>query len=133
MNSADDVLQLFQKSFRVTVGATSALLESIQDTQKREENMSKLQTDWAQFAEELADKGATTEQEARKFVDTLLAQASGGSVTDVTIDATTVTVTDPVPSTGFSGPEPALNSELRELIAQVAAMREELANLRSSG
>ena len=129
MNSTDNILELFQKGFRVTVGATSALMESIQDTQKREENLSKLQTDWSQFAEELAEKGATTEQEARKFVDSLVSQpASTGDVT-----AEPVAMTDPIPTTAVPVQEPSIHTELRDLITQIAAMREELENLRNAG
>ena len=135
MNSTDNILELFQKSFRVTVGATSALVESLQDTQKREENLSKLQTDWSQFAEELAEKGATTEQEARKFVDSLLTQPGGtsGFGQETASGPIVETVGDPIPTTAVPIQDSTVQSQLRELITQIAEMREELAKLHNPG
>lgn len=118
----DDVLQTLQKGFRVTLGATTALVESIQDPQRREENLAKLRTDPNQLADELAIKGEVTEQEARLFVDNLLAQRSDQSDGG---------------SGGFSrsaptGPavSPDVQADLRDLTTQIAAMREELERLR---
>ena len=118
----DDVLQTLQKGFRVTLGATTALVESIQDPQRREENLAKLRTDPNQLADELAIKGELTEQEARTFVDNLLAQRSGSSDGG---------------SGGFSrsaptGPavSPDVQADLQDLTTQIAAMREELERLR---
>ncbi len=117
----DDVLQTLQKGFRVTLGATTALVESIQDPQRREENLAKLKTNPNQLADELAVKGEATEQEARIFVDGLMAQRpgqtdSGGSFT----------------RSAPSGPtaSPEVQADLHDLTTQIAAMREELERLR---
>lgn len=151
MNS-DTLMQMLQNGFRLTLGATTSLLEvvqdsekrvenltrlqqewsqtttslveSIQDPQKREENLIKLRQEWNQLSEEWVVKGETTEQEARSFVSSLLNQRSGyqsdanpGSVK---------TATGPTTS-------PEVQTELQELIDQIAAIRTELENERKSG
>jgi polyhydroxyalkanoate synthesis regulator phasin len=141
MNS-DNILQIIQKSFRVSLGATTSLLETLQDAQKREqniaklradfdqlstgwqdpqgreENLAKIRTDLEQLTTELADKGETTEREARAFVDNLMAQRGGNSASGVTVNTTAT----PVPS--------ANQTEIEELTAQLAEVRAELEKLR---
>jgi len=114
--------QLVQKGFRVALGATTSLIESLQDSQKRDENFSKLTQDPNQFAEELAAKGEVTEQEARNFVDSLLSQSGGmggGDRTTVTTTATSVA-------------DPTVQSDLQDLTAQLTALREELQRLQDN-
>ena len=72
--TSDNFVQLVQKSFRVTLGATASLVEVLQDSEKRHENLSKLNQEWSELSAQWAQKGEVTEQEARNFVDTLLAQ-----------------------------------------------------------
>lgn len=122
MNS-DTVLRLLQKGFRVTIGATATLIEVLQDPQRRDQNLSKLRLELDQLAQEWAEKGEITEQEARSFVDTLMAQRRSAS--DRAASETTVTtIATPV----VSPPTEVL--ELQELTAQLAAIRAELALLR---
>jgi polyhydroxyalkanoate synthesis regulator phasin len=142
MNS-DDILQLIQKSFRVSLGATAALVETLQDAQKRdrdlakfrddltqlstgwqdpqgrETNLAKLRTDFEQLTTELAGKGETTEREARAFVDSLMAQRNSTSANGVTVNTTATPV---VPS--------ANQAEIEALTAQLAEIRAELEKLR---
>jgi len=118
----DDVLQTLQKGFRVTLGATTALVESIQNPQRREENLAKLKTNPNQLADELAVKGEATEQEARTFVDGLLAQRSGQP------DSGGSSFTRSAPSGPTASPE--VQADLQDLTTQIAAMREELERLR---
>ena len=69
----DTLMQSLQTSFRATVGAASTALESLQDAQKREENLQALQNqDWEALVQQLAEKGELTELEARRFVDEIL-------------------------------------------------------------
>ena len=122
MNS-DTVLRLLQKGFRVTIGATATLIEVLQDPQRRDQNLSKLRLELDQLAQEWAEKGEITEQEARSFVDTLMAQRR--NVSDQAASETTITtIATPV----VSPPTEVL--ELQELTAQLAAIRAELALLR---
>ena len=141
MNS-DDILQLIQKSFRISLGATASLMETLQDAHKRDQNLAKLRadfdqlstgwqdplgrevnlakirTDLEQLTTELAVKGETTEREARVFVDNLMAHRGSNSATGVTVTTTATPVTS------------ANQFEIEELTAQLAAIRAELEKLR---
>ncbi len=125
MNS-DHLTQLLQQGFRVTLGATASLVETLQDSQKRNQNLSDLRSELNHLTQEWAEKGEVTEQEARNFVDTLLNQLSNQPPSPTSTPspdtvATTLTQTTP----------PAVQLELQELTAQIAAMRKELEQLRN--
>lgn len=119
--NADNLVQLLQNGFRVTLGATASLVEVIQDPEKRHENLSKLNQEWSVLSSEWAQKGEITEQEARNFVDTLLAQRANQPSASSTTSTTATT-----PSAA-----PEIQLELQELTAQIAAMRAELETLRN--
>lgn len=127
MNS-DNFIQLLQKGFHVTLGATTSLIEVLQDPQKRDENFSKLGAEFNELAQIWAEKGEITEQEARNFVDNMLKQnqqnqdASSGSYSNndiIDISATT------------SETPGNIKEDLQELTAQIAAMRAELERLQN--
>lgn len=122
MNS-DTLVQILQKGFRVTLGATATLIEVLQDPQKRNENLSKLQAEWSQLSEEWAEKGAVTEQDARNFVDNLItkqrSESAGSTPGSSSPGATTPTA------------PPDIQTDLHELTAQIAAIRAELEKLRN--
>lgn len=125
MNS-DNVIQLLQKGFRVSLGATTNLIESIQDSQKREETFSKLiRSEFNQLSEEWEEKGEATEKEARNFVDSLLNQQNQSTPTNSAADTSEAPTTTPSPVAN-----PAVQQELQELTDQIAAMRAELESLR---
>jgi polyhydroxyalkanoate synthesis regulator phasin len=118
MNS-DTLVQTLQKGYHVTLGATASVIESLQDAQRREENFAKLRTDPNQLIEELAIKGETTEREARSFVDGVFSQPSNPSSSST-------------PSTPPVSPQTAaIQQDLQELTAQLAAIRAELERLRA--
>jgi polyhydroxyalkanoate synthesis regulator phasin len=119
----DTLMQSLQTSFRATVGAASTALESLQDAQKRDENLQALQNqDWDAVVQRLAEKGEITELEARRFVDELLGSQSpdGPRTVDVTGEAEESTA------------EPATEEELEALSEMVASLRQELEQLRNS-
>jgi polyhydroxyalkanoate synthesis regulator phasin len=118
MNS-DTTINLLKKGFHVTLGATSSLVESIQDPIKREENLAQLRMGPNEFAEVLAEKGAVTEVEARKFVDNVVAQYKPSASSYSTSSASTS------PSTSI---DPALQLELQDLTKQLAELRAQLKN-----
>lgn len=120
----DTVTEFLQKGFRVTLGATSTLIESLQDPQKGAQTLSKMQSDFGGLTEEWAEKGALTEREARNFVDTLLTQQGQPAPGDTTSTAGTTVTTSASPVT-----EPEDQKDLRELTAQIAALRAELEKL----
>ncbi|MBW4692390.1 MAG: hypothetical protein KME27_11560 [Lyngbya sp. HA4199-MV5] len=120
MNS-DTLVQLVQQGFRVTLGATVSLVEVLQDPEKRDENLSKLNQEWSALSTEWAQKGEMTEQEARNFVDTLLTKRGTSQTTTGAPSATMTTPAAP----------PDIQLELQELTAQIVAMRAELERLRN--
>ena len=123
----DTLVQLAQKSLRVTLGATATLLETLQDPQQREANLSRLKTDLSQMTDEWEVKGESTEREARSFVDTLLSQASNRVNTAVSTEPRTVSTTV---STTVAPIAPDVQQDLQELTQQIAALRAELEKLR---
>lgn len=127
MNS-DNLIQLLQQGFRVSLGATTSLIESLQDSQKREETLSKLmRSEFSQLTEEWAEKGEITEREARNYVDLLLRQQT--SQTTGETSGTTYTSPTTPPTTTVAAPDVQL--EIQELTAQIAAMRAELEQMRN--
>lgn len=120
---SQNLTDLLQQGLRVTLGATASLIEILQDPQKRDENLNKLKTDLSQLADEWAEKGAVTEQEARSFVDTLLEQRQHNAPSDAPSSETTATDSTPTAS-------PDIQLGLQELTAQIAAIRAELEKLR---
>jgi polyhydroxyalkanoate synthesis regulator phasin len=125
MNS-NNLLQLLQTGFRVSLGATTSLIETLQDPQKREENLSQLNLELKQRVAEWAEKGEITEQEARRLIEQILRQQSN-SERPPTTGTPSDTVTNP--STTTASPNAQL--EIEELTAQIAAIRTELEKIRN--
>src|SRR4028119_640263 len=125
----DNLPQMLQTGFHLTLGATSFLIETLQDPLKREENLDKLNSDWGPLADELLEKGEMTEREARNFVDTIFSQAGdrenadSESVSPKQSDATTDAPPDSVV-------QPDVKLEIQELTAHIAALRVELEKMR---
>jgi polyhydroxyalkanoate synthesis regulator phasin len=126
----DNLPQMLQTGFHLTLGATSFLIETLQDPLKREENLDKLKSDFGQLADELLEKGEMTEREARNFVDTIFSQpghrenADSESVSPKQSD----TATDAPPDLVV---QPNVKLEIQELTAHMAALRAQLENLRA--
>lgn len=124
--NADNLIQLVQTGFRVSLGATASLIESLQDAQKRDETLSKLmRSEFGQLTEEWAEKGEVTEREARSYVDSLFNQHNHQASHQP--QGTSGATTTPTP-TSVDAPNTQL--ELQELTAQIAALRAELEKLR---
>jgi len=121
MNSNNDFFSFIQQSFRVTVGATASLIETLQDPSKRDTTLSQLQQDLQQRTNEWSQKGETTEQEARRFLDELLNQ------TIQTKRDTTTENTSPTQSTSTD-----TEADIKALTEQVIALRTQLEALRQS-
>lgn len=127
--STDNLFTFVQQGFRVTLGATASFMESLQDSQKWDENVHKLQTDWEGLTQEFEKKGEETETEARNFVDSVLNQPSdsqNGSTTETSPSSSLTSTT-----TKTEGDD--LQGELQELTAEIAALRSELEKSRSEG
>jgi len=125
----DNLPQMLQTGFHLTLGATSFLIETLQDPLKREENLDKLKSDLGQLASELLEKGEMTDREARNFVDTIFSQpgnrenADSESVSAKQSDAATDAPPDSVV-------QPDVKLEIQELTAHMAALRLDLEKLR---
>ena len=138
-----DLEKLFQRGYYVTLGATSSLLEVIQDPTKREENLRRLGRSFDEITQELAEKGVTTESEARSYVDKFIAQQVNGSsatnpesagLTTVTTTAKTVedNATDRPSKKSSQSVKASMRDEIKELTEQLAGLRSELEKLRSN-
>jgi polyhydroxyalkanoate synthesis regulator phasin len=113
-------LDILQQGFRVAVGATATIVETMQDQQKRENTLSQLRTELGQRTQEWAEKGEETEKEARKVIDQLL-QKQGWQ--------------QPTAKSGGENPTPAstnanVEAEVQDLTEQIITLRKELENLR---
>lgn len=122
----NNLTNLLQQGFHLTLGATASLVETVQDPQKRNENLSQISSELSHLANNLATKGEMTEQEARIFVSNFMNQLRNERSTTSEPYSSTVTTT----STQVAPPEVQL--DLQELTAQLAAIRTELEKLRNS-
>jgi len=135
-----DLSKLVQKGYYVTLGATSSLIEVIQDPSKREENFRRLGLSFDEITQELADKGISTEAEARSYVDNFIAQQVSGSsnVESPAAGLTTVTTTARTVDDAIDNDKTdkkvkaSLRDEIQELTQQLASLRSELEQLRSN-
>lgn len=126
--TANNFLELAQKSFRITLGATASLIETLQDPQRRSENFSRLKTEFDQLAEEWEVKGVSTEQEARSFVDNWLNQRSPER--PVSSDAASYTPPPASPTSSATSAPANIQQDLQDLTTQLAEIRAELEKLR---
>lgn len=119
------IIQLLQKSFHVTLGATASLVEVLQDPQKRGQNLSKLRLELSELAQEWSEKGEMTEVEARTFVNNLLSSSESQP------SSTQFTPETPSSVSTTTAANPNVQLELQELTAQLAAIRTELEKLQN--
>jgi len=138
-----DLGKLLQRGYYVTLGATSSLIEVLQDPIKREENLKMLGQSFDEVTQNLAEKGVTTEAEARSYVDSFIAQqVSGTSTTNstesaglTTVTTTASTVDDNVSENSDKSDKTvkaSMRDEIQELTRQLANLRSELEQLRRS-
>jgi polyhydroxyalkanoate synthesis regulator phasin len=130
MNS-DNLPQMLQTGFHLTLGATSFLIETLQDPLKREENLGKLKSDLGLLANELLEKGEMTDREARNFVDTIFAKPGERENADSEAVSSNQS-SPPADNSSESVAQPDVQlKEIQELTAQMVALRTELENLRA--
>ncbi len=114
----ETLLQFVQNSFRVAIGTGNTVVETLQNPQTGLDTWTQLTTNPTQLAQDLAEKGRNTEQEAREFVDRMIEQQRNPSASGVTVTTTATSIA------------PDLQLELQDLASQLAAIRSELAQLR---
>lgn len=117
--NTDTLLELFQQGFRVAIGTTTTIADTLKNPQTASETWTRLTQNPTEFAQELLDKGAVTEQEARQVVDSIWPQNTPTS-SITTINTTAIVVM------------PDVQAELKDLTIQLAAIRSEIAQLRSN-
>jgi polyhydroxyalkanoate synthesis regulator phasin len=126
--SPDALLQLAQKGFRVGIGMSATIVEGLQNPQRYQATLTQLQRDPNQAIEDLAAKGAVTEQEARKVVDGLIGDDLR-SVIDQrfgTRPAGEMTVTTTAVTIGSD-----TEAELQKLTQQLSELRQALQQLQN--
>lgn len=123
--NANNLTDVLQQGFHLTLGATASLVETLQDPQKRTENLSQISSELSHLTHEWAAKGETTEQEARDFVFNFLNQLRA----QVPISSPTPA---PITNTSTQVAPPEVQLDLQELTNQISAMRIELERLRDS-
>lgn len=130
--NTDTLLELFQKGYRVTLGAASSAVEAVQDPQRTADEFSAIGTDWERLAEKLEVRGALTEKEARDFVEGVSSQlpeplrSMSSSLHSSVVPSeprTVTTVATPVVDT-------ELKAEVESLTAELIAMRTEIESLK---
>ncbi|ABW30166.1 hypothetical protein AM1_5204 [Acaryochloris marina MBIC11017] len=118
----DMVTEFLKKGFHVTLGATTSVVESLQDSQKREENISQLNLGFDQLSQIWADKGEITESEARKMIDSMATQYGVNTNPMSSGSSTSSSATSP-------SIDPSLQQELKTLTNQLANIRLELTQM----
>ncbi|MFS8900597.1 hypothetical protein NW845_04335 [Synechococcus sp. H60.2] len=119
----------FTRARHLFYGAATALVEILQDPEKRAENLNRLSMDLAQLAAELEQKGELIEQEAVRYVESLRDPAANAPAAEserpAPAESAPPTTASPAP---ISKEEMA---ELMELIHQIESLRLDLERLRT--
>lgn len=124
--NTDNLFQTLQQSFWITVGATASLVETLQNPLKQTSNWSEFPTQWHERAQEWAEKGKITEQEARQLIDQLFSQQTTNNSSN---SSSNVNRLESSPTlTGKTNEE----LEIEELTAQLIALRSQIEQLRQS-
>jgi prefoldin subunit 5 len=119
MNS-NTIVELLQQSVRIAIGATTSLVETIQDPQKRNSVLSDFQQELNQRSEQWSQKGEETEQEARKVIEKFFNRQSSSNIPTSNNSA----------SGSSSSNNKNIDNELKELTEQIVALKKELEELR---
>jgi len=122
----------FTRARHIFYGTATALVEILQDPEKRTENLNRLSMDLSQLAAELEQKGELIEQEAIRYVESL--RDPGANAPSASPDAGAPVENNP-PTTVSSPNKPAISreemAELMELIHQIESLRLDLERLRT--
>lgn len=121
MTNHNNLFQFVQQGFRVSLGATTSLVETLKDDQKRQTTITQLSTQLNQQVQEWAEKGEVTELEARRIMDDFWNQ----SVNQQSNSTSTNTEANNMGVSNSRSPE-----EIQDLTAQIINLREELESLR---
>jgi polyhydroxyalkanoate synthesis regulator phasin len=126
----NNIFDFLQQGLRVTVGATTVFLETLQDSQKRQEAFSQIQLQWNDLSAQWERKGEKTEEEARKIINNLW-NKKGDNYSDYNSSQTVSTVDVSATNTESSNPSENINSEVKDLTQKIVELRQELEKLNS--
>ncbi|MEN9229763.1 MAG: hypothetical protein Q6L68_02555 [Thermostichus sp. DG02_5_bins_236] len=134
----------FTRARHIFYGTATALVEILQDPEKRTENLSRLSMDLGQLAEELEQKGELTEQEAIHYLEGLKDAAVNAPSTapDRETPLSTSSPSEAASSPPPTAPPPSGTrsstpiskeeiAELMELTHQIESLRLDLERLRT--
>lgn len=125
---SNNFFNLVQQGFRTAIGATTSVVETFQDPQKREQTLSELNEEWQKKSKEWAEKGEITEQEARRMIEKFFQKQGESSETNI-YDSTTE---DRIKTSSTSRVKPNTASEIQELNEAIVSLREELEKINQS-
>ena len=117
--SDNNVLSFFQQGLRTVVGATAEAIETLQNSEKRNQAISEFNEEWQKKSQEWVEKGTVTEAEARKMVEQLF-NRQGSSQNNSSPQE--------IPIESDENPY----SEIKELTEEIISLRGELEKLNSS-
>lgn len=121
--NTDNVVQMMQKGFHITLGAASFLVDTAvtPSQQQRDDNLTKLQAgDFERLSEEWAVTGEQKEKEARTFVESVLPT---GAFPGMPVDQGAEMTTTAGPSVPLD-----IQQDLEAMITELSEIRNELRN-----
>ena len=118
-NNGNNFFGILQTGLRTVVGATTDAIETLQDTQKRNQAFSEFNEQWQKKSQEWVEKGEVTESQARQIIEQLIQNKGvGNSSTPQEITIESDDVSDP-----YEG--------IKELTEEIIALRAEIEKLNS--
>ncbi len=134
----------FTRARHIFYGTATALVEILQDPEKRTENLNRLSMDLGQLAEELEQKGELTEQEAIRYLEGLKDAAANAPSTAPDSETPVSTASPAETNPSATSPSPSSTraesstpvskeeiAELMELTHQIESLRLDLERLRT--
>ena len=128
--NTDNIVQMMQKGFHVTLGAASFLVDTAitPSQEQRDANLSKLQSgNFDSLTEEWAVTGEQKEQEAKTFVESVMPK---DSFPDIPFPGFSTSASSSSPSTTTSGPSVPtdIQNDLEALTTELSEIRAALRN-----
>ena len=118
-NNGNNFFGILQTGLRTVVGATTDAIETLQDTQKRNQAFTEFNEQWQKKSQEWVEKGEVTESQARQIIEQLIQNKGvGNSSTPQEITIESDEVSDP-----YEG--------IKELTEEIIALRAEIEKLNS--
>lgn len=79
---SNNITNILQQGFRTLIGATAEAIETIQNTEKRNQTLSQLTTELQKKSQQWQEKGTLTEEEAKKIIEKLFQHQNQRSTTN---------------------------------------------------